>query len=456
VAGIALAACRPARSAPAPSPPPPSVGARLDATIGLRRDPALAALLDEISPARLRAIDSSLVGFGTRHTMSDTLSPSRGIGAARRWIHAELSRYAAACRGCLHVEYDPAPVVVERHPDKPTVNVVNVLAWLPGRDTTRVVVIQGHYDSCICSVDPFDATADAPGADDDGSGTAAVMELAHAFARRFPGGLDATVLFALVAGEEQGLLGSTHLAGRLHAQGYRVVAAMTDDIVGNVVADDGRVDSTSVRVFAPGFPVETRDGRLRVNTEMDASPSRELGRYAWAAGAVYLPDTRVVPVWRLDRVGRGGDHAPFWRAGDPALRFTERLENYKRQHLPTDRLADVSFGYVARVARLNAAVVGALAAAPAAPDSVAARRDRPSGGQKWMVSWAAVAGATSYEVLVRATTAPTHEVVHDAGAGTSWLLDAQLDDASVAVRAVGANGHRSLATAVAGFGVVSR
>ncbi len=401
----------------------------LDPTIGLVRDAALAEALRDISPARIRATDSVLVSFGTRHTMSDTLSTTRGIGAARRWIHRELSAYANDCGGCLRVEYDPAMLVVDRHPQKPSVNVVNVLAWLPGRDTSRVIVMGGHYDSCICSTDRFDATSDAPGADDDGSGTSAVIELARVVSRRYPRGMDATIVFALYSGEELGLLGSAHLAERLHASGYRVTAAFTDDIVGNVVADDGSVDSTSVRIFA---------------ADPDNGPSRELGRYVWATSALYAPDTRIVPVYRLDRIGRGGDHAPFVRLGDAGLRFSEKLENYKRQHLPTDRLENVNFGYVARVARLNLAALGALGLAPPSPDSARARRDAASGGQQWMLTWRPVPGAASYEVLVRATTAATHERVI-AVRDTSYLLAVQLDDAWAAVRSVGANGHRSLA-----------
>jgi len=214
-----------------------------------------------------------------------------------------------------------------------------------------------------------------------------------------------------------------------------VVAGMTDDIVGNSEADDGRRDARSVRVFADG---------------PDNGPGAELARQAWALGALYQPDFAVLPVMRLDRIGRGGDHAPFARRGDPALRFTERLENYKRQHLPTDDLAHVDFDYVARVARLNAAVVGALAQAPATPDSARAQRDRASGGQKWALSWKPVPGAASYEVLWRTTTAPTWERVVPVGAATSHVLDEQLDDGWAGVRAVGADGHRSLAAVMPG------
>jgi hypothetical protein len=411
----------------------------------LARDATLASALTRISAARIAATDSALVAFGTRHAMSDTLSDRRGIGAARRWLYSTLSGYSSRCAGCLRVEYDPAKVVVDRHPDKPTIDVVNVLAWLPGRDTSRVIVIGGHYDSCVCAaggeMSRFDTTSDAPGADDDGSGTSAVVELARVFSERYPKGLDATIVFALYSGEELGLLGSQHLATRLHDSGYRVVAGITNDIVGNVVGEDGRRDARSVRIFS-GDP--------------DNSPSRELARYAWAVGALYQPDFQVLPVFRLDRIQRGGDHIPFYRAGDAGLRVTERLENYKRQHLPTDRLADVSFDYVARVARFDAALIGALAAAPAAPDSAVAERDAQSGGRRWRIRWQPVAGATRYEVLVRKTTEPSYRVIHRAGSATEFLLDDQLDDAWAAVRSVDASGHRSSTVALPPPAFVSR
>ena len=402
-----------------------------DIRIGLWRDPRIVAALADISPARIRATDSTLVAFGTRHTLSDTVSETRGIGAARRFLYGELRAYSRDCGGCLRVEFDSHDVQIARFRDRPTARVVNVLAWLPGRDTTRVVVISGHYDSCICSTDVADATSDAPGADDDGSGSSAVVELARVLSKRFPKGLDATVLFAVVAAEEQGLLGATALARRLHDEHKTVVAAFTDDIIGNVVADDGRVDSTSVRVYA-----------------VDSVPSRsgELARYVWGIGAVYTPSFAVRPTFRLDRIGRGGDHAPFHRLGDPALRFTERLEDTKRQHLPTDDLSGVNFGYVAHIARLNLATLASLASAPAPVDSVYARRDRASGGQKWTVSWKAAPGAARYEVLFRATSSATWTAVADAGAATTFLLDQQLDDGWAAVRAVSADGHRSLTT----------
>ncbi|MDB4891868.1 MAG: leucine aminopeptidase [Gemmatimonadetes bacterium] len=405
-----------------------------DPRIGLARDVALQAALADVSPARLRATDSALVSFGTRNTFSDTLSTTRGVGAARRWLFAQLQQASRDCGGCLRVEYDAAVIKVARHPQGASANIVNVLGILPGRDTNRVVVMGGHYDSCVCSVPPnggVDSTSTAPGADDDGSGTSAVVELARVISKRYPKGLDATVIFVLHAAEEQGLLGATHLAQRLKAEGKQVVAGMTDDIIGNVIAEDGTVDSTSVRVYA---------------TDPDSSSSRELGRYVWGLGALYLPGFEVVPVFRLDRIGRGGDHTPYVQAGWPGLRFTERLENYKRQHLPTDDLEHVNFGYIAQVARLNAVTVVSLASAPALPDAVIARRENAaSGGQAWSLRWTPVVGATRYEILVRRTTSPSWDRVIPVSGGLTQQLDFQLDDGWAAVRAVGANGHRSLA-----------
>jgi hypothetical protein len=417
---------------------PVGITASSDVTLGLARDPALAAAIADISAREIRATDSTLVSFGTRHTMSDTLSSTRGIGAARRYLLSKLQGYSQACGGCLRVEFDPAMMEMRGHPDRPMVNIVNVIAWLPGRDTTRVLVMGGHYDSCGCArtelgpLARFEATQDAPGADDDGSGTSAVMELARVFSKHFPRGLEASVIFVAYSGEEEGLYGSTHLAQRLHAAGYKIVSAFTDDIVGNVVADDGRVDSTSARIFA---------------AEPDNGSSRELARYAWATGTIYNPSFQILPVFRLDRISRGGDHSPYVSLGDPGLRFTERLENYKRQHLQTDDFAHVNFGYVANIARVNASVIGTLANAPAPPAALA-RRDQASGGQRWMITWRPVPGATKYEVLFRRTFAPTYEKIYQAGDSTAFLLPDQLDDGWAAVRSVSANGHRSLTSAV--------
>lgn len=420
----------------------------LDETVGLQRDSSIAGLLRDINPANIRRTDSALVSFGTRNTFSDTLSATRGIGAARRWIHAQFEQYSRDCGGCLRVSYNEKLQDMQRRFGRDTirrtVNVVDVLAWLPGRDTSRVIVITGHYDSCICSIPTnggsFDSTSNAPGADDDGSGTSAIVELAHAFSKRFPKGLGASVIFAAVGSEEQGLYGAQQLAEWLHEHGYKVVAGMTDDIVGNVTAENGYTDSTSMRIFA---------------ADPDNSPSRELGRYVWSLNTVYMPDFEVLPVWRLDRIGRGGDHEPYVMLGDPGLRFTERVENYNRQHLPADEFAYVNFGYIANVARVNAFTIASLAMAPATPANArAARQGRAttgatgaaanSGGQAWTLSWDASPGAVGYELLIRPTTDGNWRQVIPLGNVTQCMLHRQLDDEWAGVRAVGADGSRSM------------
>ena len=408
-----------------------------DPRIGLARDAALVAALADVSPARIRTTDSALVSFGTRNTFSDTLSSTRGIGAARRWLFAQLQQASRDCGGCLRVEYDAAVIAVARHPQRASANIVNVLGILPGRDTNRVIVMGGHYDSCVCSVPPnggVDSTSTAPGADDDGSGTSAVVELARVFSKRYPKGLDATVIFVLHAAEEQGLLGATHLAQRLKAEGKQVIAGMTDDIVGNVVAEDGTVDSTSVRIFA---------------TDPDSSGSRELGRYVWGPR----------------------------RALSSRIRGRARLS--ARPDWPRRRSHAVHPGGLARTSLYGAA---RELQAPASPDrrpgtrelrlhrpggspqrghrrrrspprlprpipSSRARENAASGGQAWSLRWTPVAGATRYEVLVRRTTSPSWDRVIPVSGGLTHQLDFQLDDGWAAVRAVGANGHRSLARA---------
>ena len=449
-----LVACGTPATVARPAAPTPAGSTRttlklqaLDQTTGLRRDDAIAAALADVDPARIRRVDSTLVSFGTRNSFSDTISTTRGIGAARRWIFSEFQQYSRDCGGCLRVEYNSKVQAVARAQGR-EVSIVDVLAWLPGRDTSRVVVMSGHYDSCVCGVPGGgnDSVATAPGADDDGSGASAVVELARVFSKRFPKGLDASIIFVTVAAEEQGLLGARQLAEWLHEHHYTVVAGMTDDIVGNVVAEDGRTDSTTMRIFA---------------ADPDNSPSRELGRYVWSLDRVYLPNFEVLPVWRLDRIGRGGDHEPYVALGDAGLRFTERVENYNRQHLPTDDFAHVSFGYVANVARMNAVTVASLASAPATPANArAARQGRAapaatgaaapstSGGQAWTLSWDASAGAVGYELLVRRTTSSTWEQIIPLGNVTRCTLARQLDDEWAGVRAVGASGARSMAASM--------
>ncbi len=401
----------------------------------MRVDPAIEAAVRSIAAERIQATLQKLVSFGTRQTLSDTVSQTRGIGAARRWIYATLEGYSRACGGCLAVTYDPHDVVVQRFAAKPHAHVVNVVARLAGRtDPHRLVVVTGHYDSCICSISQEDSTSDAPGADDDGSGTAVVLELARVLSERFPHGLDATVVFAPVAGEEQGLYGSSGLADELsHDSTVVLEAVITNDIVGNVHGQKGGTDSAAVRVFAG---------------EPDDGPARQLGRYAVDAGRAYVRGFSVSLIERLDRIGRGGDHIPFWRLGYPAVRFSETLENYLHQHRPDDRLEFVSVPYVRHVAQVNAAVLASLAAAPRAPTGLKMTRVIDSGGVDWDLSWSAVPGApdlAGYEITIRRTTEPFVSHVVAVGDVTSCRLrDTQADDLWLGIRSVDRAGHRSL------------
>jgi hypothetical protein len=261
-----------------------------------------------------------------------------------------------------------------------------------------------------------------------------VLELARVLSERFPHGLDATVVFAPVAGEEQGLYGSTGLATELGRDSTVVLeAVITNDIVGNVHGQKGGVDSSAVRVFAG---------------EPDDGPARQLGRYAVQADRAYVPGFDVSLIERLDRIGRGGDHIPFWRLGYPAVRFSETLENYLHQHRPEDRLEFVSAPYVRHVAQVNAAVIASLAAAPRAPAGLKMTRLIDSGGVDWDLSWAAVPDApdlAGYEIAIRRTTEPFVSRVVPVGDVTSYRLrDTQADDLWIGVRSVDREGHRSL------------
>jgi hypothetical protein len=344
-------------------------------------NPTVREMVAARSPERVESDIRRLVGFGTRHTLSDTLSATRGIGAARRWIFSEFQRISAACGGCLEVRYvdDIVKMTPTNRLDRDT-RVVDVVAIQRGRtDPDRHLVMMGHYDTRVRDV--MDAKSDAPGANDDGSGVAATIEAARLLSR-YP--TDATVVYAALAGEEQGLLGGRILANYSRAQGWNVEAALNNDIVGNTRGGNGLVDNTWIRVLAPGIPSTATAADLRrylaYGGELD-TPSRELARYVDRVADLYFPNLDVRMIYRLDRYGRGGDHTPFFEQGDPAIRFSEPHEDYTRQHQDIRkengiRYGDLPYGvdfeYLSRVAALNAASLASLALAPPPPDSVVA------------------------------------------------------------------------------------
>lgn len=343
--------------------------------------PATQALLYDIGTApsaeRIETDIRKLVSFGTRHTLSDTTSDTRGIGAARRWIHAEFERISARCGGCLEV-IDVGDTISgqERIPD-PT-EVVSVLAIQRGTsDPGRYVIMSGDIDSRVSDV--MDYTSDSPGANDNASGVAGTLEAARILSKhRFPG----TIVYAALSGEEQGLFGGKIVAAKAQAEGWRIEAVLNNDMIGNIAGLNGVVDNTTARVFAEGTrvtetPEEARARRF-TGGEVD-SPSRNLARYIDRMADLYVPNLDVMMVYRLDRFGRGGHHRPFNDLGYPAVRVMETNENYHRQHqdLRTedgivygDTIEGVDFDYVAKLTALNAVSLAGMASAPPPPADV--------------------------------------------------------------------------------------
>ncbi len=408
---------------------------------------SLRSISKEVSEASLRGFVEKMVGFGTRHTLSETASQTRGIGAARRWVEVEFKTMADRCGGCLQVVL-PSDVVTGPRIPNPT-EVVDVVAIQRGTtDPSRVIIIQGHLDSRVNDV--MNATADAPGANDDASGVAAVMESARILSgRRFA----ATLVYAALSGEEQGLVGGRILADYAKAQGWEVLAVLNNDIVGNTrgMADtiDGRV-----RIFSEGVRSSETDAqgnaRRSVGGEID-SPSRNLARYIDVLADQHLPELDAAMIYRRDRFGRGGDQVPMVEAGFPAVRITEAAENYTRQHQDVrvengiaygDTIDGVDFPYLARVTKLNAIALASLASAPRPPAEV---KVDGAVSANTKLTWTPSKGATSYVVWWRDTTSPTwqHSRIVDYGATSVTLEKIVIDDWFFGVQAVSSDGYAS-------------
>ncbi len=409
--------------------------------------PALHALADAPSQVELRMTITRLIGFGTRHTMSDTTSDTRGIGAARRWVKARFEAISTDCGGCIEV-ITPSQVFTGKRLPKPT-EVMDVVAIKRGStDPQRVIVMTGHLDSRVTDV--MNTTSDAPGANDDASGVAALIEASRLLSKQDNG---ATLVFAALSGEEQGLYGGKVLAEYAVAHGWKIEAELNNDIVGNSHGQNGAIDNTVVRVFSEGTKTnettEQADYRRYHGGEVD-SPSRNLARYIDHLADQYLPDFRVRMVYRTDRFGRGGDQVPFLQAGYPAVRVTEAHENYTRQHqdLRTengirygDNIDGVDFRYLARVTALNAITMASLSRAPAPPGGVTIEGALAT---DTTVQWTKVPGAVGYRVHWRDTTAPQWQYVHSVGdADHTVLQDVIIDDWFFGVSSVSADGYQS-------------
>ena len=354
------------------TPPVPSI-----------ENPRIHEIVAAASADRIESDIRTLVGFGTRHTMSDTISATRGIGAARRWIFDEFQRISSGCGGCLEVMYVSG--IVPGNPQgriREDVNIVNVVAIQRGRtDPGRHVLLSGDIDSRVTDV--LDATSENPGANDNASGVAATLEAARILSRH---PTDASIVYAALSGEEQGLFGGEILAEHATENGWEITAVINNDMVGNIHGITGVIDNTTARVFAPGLHPQTSarelSAILRTGGELD-TPARQLARYIDRVADVYFPNLNVEIIYRLDRFGRGGHHTPFFMAGFPAaVRLMEAHEHYDRQHQDLrveggieygDVLEGVDFEYAASMTALDAATLASLAWAPAPPDSVTIR-----------------------------------------------------------------------------------
>jgi hypothetical protein len=418
-------------------------------------DPQIAAALRQISAQRIQANIEKLVSFGTRLTISAqdpaAIAAGKGVGAAREWIKSEFERYSKDCGGCLEVKTDSFTEEPTERIPKAT-QITNVYAVLKGVDPAnakRIVLVTGHYDSR--NSDTFDVNGDAPGANDDGSGTAVSLECARVLSKlKFP----ATIIFLTVAGEEQGLNGSSHFAKMAKTEGWDLQAVLNNDIVGG--DKSAEQDHSVVRVFSEGVPAAATEQDLRrirgLGGESD-SGSRQVARYIADVGRAYDTGVKPVLVFRLDRYLRGGDHYSFNQQGFSAVRFTEYREDFHHQHQNVrtengieygDTLKFVDFDYVAHVARLNAATLASLAAAPGPPANVhLLTKDLENDST---LTWEASPGglATEYEVLWRGTSSPEWEHVQKFGSVTRATLKLSKDNVIFAVRAVDGAGHCSL------------
>ena len=445
-AAIACAFSLPAQADPtAPTAP--------DST---RRQPQVDKIVADISPQRIEAYVRKLAAFQTRHTMSDTVSDKVGIGAARRWIKAELERCGAQAGGRLQVAFDSHITPVSARISKPT-EIVNVVATLPGTQAAskeRIYVVSGHYDSRNTEI--MDASGEAPGANDDASGTAAVMEMACVMARHQ---FDATLVFMTVAAEEQGLLGAAHWAELAKQNNLNVAGMFTNDIIGSSRSDEGKVDDAQVRLFSESIPAtkELNDinrALLATGGEND-SISRQLARHVKETGERYVPNFKVNVIQRRDRYLRGGDHMPFLERGFAALRFTEPAEDFTHQHQNVRKEGDKQYGdlpeyndynYIARVARVNAAALATLSLAPAAPQKVQMRTAKLENDSTVLWQANGEPDLAGYRIVWRETTAAQWQGSMYVGNVTEATGKLSKDNYFFGVQAVDKDGNTSVAT----------
>ena len=414
-------------------------------------DQDIYSIIDQVSAERIEQDITSLVNFGTRHTLSDTLSNKTGIGAARRWIKKSFENTAANCGDCLEVFYQGNLVkkgtngrIVK------DVNIVNVVAIQRGsKYPNKFIIMSGDIDSRVS--DPTDYTSTSPGANDNASGMAGTLEAARVLSKYT---FENSIIYVGLSGEEQGLFGGKGLAEYAKAQGWEIIGILNNDMIGNITGVDGTVSNTDFRIFSePVPPTETereRNARRFYGGEVDGI-SRQLARHIHKQVKKYMPEMNPMLIYRLDRFGRGGHHRPFNDAGFAGVRIMEAHENYTQQHQDIreeggiaygDVLEHVNFDYAAKLTAANAISLASLAWAPTPPETVAL------GGAvapAATFSWDAVPGAVGYKIYWRDTTSPTWDMSRNVGNVTSFTLKGMVvDNYFFGVSAVGQNGQESV------------
>lgn len=423
----------------------------ISTTISAQTDTKIYDIINAVSADRIKADITTLTNFGTRHTLSDTISNTRGIGAARRWIKSEFDKISSDCNNCLEVFYQK-DFVKKGTNSRITkdVWVVNVVAIQKGtKYPNNYIVMSGDIDSRIS--DPNNFIDDAPGANDNASGMAGTIEAARVLSNY---NFENSIIYVGLSGEEQGLFGGKGLAIYAKEKNWNIIGVMNNDMIGNIKGVDGVIDNRTFRIFSePVPPTETerqRKARRFYGGEVDGI-SRQLARYIYKTTKTYMPEMNPKMIYRLDRFGRGGHHRPFNDAGFAGIRIMEAHENYTQQHQDIrtengieygDRLKFVNFDYAKKLTAVNAINLASIAAAPPSPKNVGIGGIVEASAK---LQWDKVDGAKGYKIYWRDTTSPTWDHFKYVENTTEFTLDGiVLDNYFFGVSAVGKNGHESI------------
>ena len=422
----------------------------LCATVSAQTDAKIYDIIDAVSADRIKADVKTLTEFGTRNTFSDTISDTRGIGAARRWIKSEFENISKGCNNCINVFYQKDLVTKEMGNRVPhNAYVVNVVAIQKGtKYPNKFIIMSGDIDSRAS--DTMDFTTDAPGANDNASGMAGTIEAARVLSKyKF----ESSIIYVGLSGEEQGLFGGAGLAKYAKEKGWEIIGILNNDMIGNITGVDGVIDNRSFRIFSEPVPANESENERRMRRfyggEVDGI-SRQLARYIHKSVKTYMPEMNPMMIYRLDRFGRGGHHRPFNDLGFAGIRIMEAHENYSQQHQDIreengikygDTFEHVNFPYAKKLTAVNAISLAGLAWAPESPKEV------EIGGiveASVKLKWTKVDGAKGYKIYWRDTTSPTWDHSRYVESTAFTLNGIVIDNFFFGVAAVGENGHESV------------